>query len=209
MNYKIIFILLIGSVSFMFANNIKSTTKEAYGAGYRINIDALINDKKDIIDARVYFKSSKNEPYQYFSKMKCKGKLCRGVLPIPKMSTHNILYKIIYKNGIGKVYEGKEYLMYEKEILVLQSNQTKDRKYQTIYTDLQKSTGSIRGFTGNYGIKTVPKSDRLGVLAGFVSPQNANISDKSDEIDARYHGWAAEALPAGVVGAIILLLMFF
>ena len=208
MYFKIIFIILILS-DIINANDIKSLTVHPYATGYRVNIDASIDDKKGIDEARVYFKSSKSQPYQVFSKMKCKGKLCRAVLAIPKANTYNIYYKIIYKNSIGKVYEGKEYLMYKKEILALQSNQTKDRTHQVIYTDLKKRPYSIKGFGGDHTIKSVSKDNRFGALAGFVPLQSAGISDKSEEIDATYHGWAAEALPAGIVGAIILVLMFF
>ena len=209
MVYRAVLILVVWFTSTLVANEIKSLTKQPYATGYRINIDASIYDKKGVEEARVYFKSSQEEPYQVFAKMKCKKKLCRAVLPMPKASTYNIYYKIIYKNNIAKVYQGKEYLMYKKEILSLQTNQTKDRKPQILYTDLYKAPRLIKGFGGNYTIRSILKNNKLGVLTGFVPQEKAGILDKSTDINASYNGWAAEGLSAGIVGGIILFLMFF
>ncbi|MDQ7084745.1 MAG: hypothetical protein Q9M36_07345 [Sulfurovum sp.] len=211
MRIQIILILLLGSISMTLANNIKSLTAQPYASGYKINLDVSIEDKKEIKEARVYFKTSQKASYQVFAKMKCKGKLCRAILPAPQKTTRMIYYRILYKNTINKVYKGKEYRMVKKEILSLRSNQTKDRSHLNLYTDLTKQVDNITGFGGDYSISTISKNNRLGILAGFITADTTDSNNKSneDKIDATYRGWVAEGLPAGIVGTIILILMFF
>ncbi len=146
------------------ARTIKSYTDTDYAPGYKINIDIAISDKDGIEEARVYFGNKKNISYNdVFAVMLCKGKFCRGVLPMPKKDTENIYYKIVYKNKIGDIYDSKEYVMYKKNLLMLQPNQTKDTSHMILYSELKNPPKKIDGFKGSYSIKSIaPKRSKGG-----------------------------------------------
>ncbi len=168
------------------AKNIKHIINRFYATNYRIFIDAIIEEKSGIEDARVYFKSSKKREYLIYAPMKCKDIYCRAILPKPNRNRKNIFYKIIYQNNSGYVYSSDEVVMQKRDLLELKSYQTKDNKKIIFKTDLVKAPKEIYGFDDNFEIKTIPKSERIGVLAKIIKKEFAGIKDEEREINGKF-----------------------
>jgi len=187
--------------------SIKSLYKPFYASGYRIHIDAIIEDKNFIEMARVYFKTKKDEKYKVFSSMKCKKGLCRGTLPAPISSTKEIYYSIVYSNKLKKVFRSEELIIRQKMMLMLAQNQSKDKSPFVLNTEFAKAPSSIVGFEDNFHIIKVKKSNRIGVLVDILDKKDAGINNISKEIRSDYGGNASTTVSPILIGALIMLLI--
>lgn len=198
-------IILLFSISFLYLNafSINSVTDEFYASGYRINIDAIIDEKTQIVEARVYFKDKRNRKYQAFSKMICKKKICRGVLPTPNEDTKEIFYTILYKSVSNKVYISKEYRLLKREMLMLGKNQIKDNNSFILGTDLKITPRYVYGFKDNYSIIKVPSKEKFAITAGLISTKDGGKS----KVTAKYGGSSAKEVSPTLLGGIVALLL--
>jgi len=201
---KALFLTVLFS-SLVYSKSIELVEEEFFASDYRIVIDATISDESGILDARLYFKRGKDKKYKFFSPMKCKKKLCRGLIPAPHEDTEKIIYKIVYKNGKKVIFSSDQYRMKEKKLLALQANQTKDKSPFVIKTEWRK-TPTIYGYADNYSIAKVATKDKIGVLANLVDAKDAGVSNTSKIDAASYSGIGLDIPPYAAIGAVLLVL---
>jgi hypothetical protein len=198
--------LILLPLGMLFSKGIDFTGEEFFASDYRITIDASITDEDGVVDARVYFKRSRTHKYRFFTPMKCKGKLCRGLIPAPHQNTQRIYYKILYKNGKKRLFSSEEYVMKQRELLALQGNQTKDNSPFVIKSELAK-VPTLTGFVDNYSVAKVATKDKIGVLADLVSAKDAGVKNIS-KIDAQsFSGIGVDIPPYAAIGAVLLVLI--
>lgn len=188
------------------ANTITFISDETYTPEYKIHIDVKIEDRAKLTEARVYFKTDKEKPYQVYAPMKCNHRgLCRGYLSIPLEKTKNIYCKVIYLNKVDKVYASERFEMQKVQKLILGNNQSNSRSTTALKTDF-KIIPKLRGFK-NFSIAKIKKSKKIGVVAGLISERSAGIKNASKEIRGRYYGRDFDLMPLTAVGTIILMLL--
>jgi hypothetical protein len=186
-NNKIIFILLvIYSTQSLARDTVELLPKEFYAVGFRLNIDASIDDKSGVYEARVYFKGSKSKEYRVYATMKCKNGDCKATLPAPV--GNNIYYKILYQNYHRKIFVTEEFSMEKRDMLQLEDYQIRDKSEMILGTDFLKPPKTIVGFKDiNLKVKTIDNREKIGVLAKIIDKNSAGIQD-TKEIDGEFGG---------------------
>jgi len=183
---KIIILIFIYSTNIYSIDNIEFSPKKFYATGFRIKIDAKIDDKSGVYDARVYFKSLKSKNYRVYSQMKCKNDYCVATIPAP--IGRNIYYKILYQNYRGEVFVTEEFSMEKRDMLELKNYQTRDKNEIILGTDFKFPPKTIIGFKDkNLKVKLINNSEKIGVLAKIIDKKSAGIKD-TKEINGEFAG---------------------
>ncbi len=206
---KISVLTVFFSIALFAMDTIEISPKEFYAVNFRIEVDAKIEDSSGVYEARVYFKGSKSKSYRVYSQMDCKNSYCIATLPAP--IGDNIYYKILYQNYHREVFVTEEFSMQKRDMLELKDYQTRDKSELILGTDFLKPPRIIIGFRDrNLKVKTIPNSEKIGVLAKIIDKKSAGIKD-FDEIDGEFSGTIStvgeERSILPIIGGLALLFM--
>jgi len=207
--FKILILTIICSTWLIAMDSMEFYPKKFYATGFRINIDAKIEEKSGIYEARVYFKGLKSKDYQVYAQMQCKNDYCKATLPAP--IGENIYYKILYQNYRRQVFVTEEFSMQKRDMIELKDYQTRDKSDIILGTDLFKPPRTIVGFKDkNLKVKTINSSEKIGVLAKIIDKSSAGIKD-INKIDGEFEGTIGtvgeERSILPIIGGVALLFM--
>jgi len=163
--YKYFFIIF----SFIFVGCISLPTTaidthKFFANGFNNIIE--FSSKKEIAEARLYFKDSKSPLYQLYVKMNCNTKHCYAKLPLATADLLFLDYVILHKSNTGKLSKSKIQFMRKRDLLELPQWQ---KKYQNekvvLYSELNDMPTRVRGFGNKLKIKPTINQDIWGIQA--------------------------------------------
>ena len=168
--YCLFFLMLLGLVK---AADIEVNTYDEFANGFNNVIQ--INKDEDVVSARVFFKDSRVNNYQVYTKMTCTNNGCFTKLPLTKQDLMSLDYTVVYKYDDGEISLSQEYTINKKEILLLPKVQRRFRKEKvSVYSEYQVPPANVKGFGSKLEILPTSRNNIWGVDAVFYSYYEIN-----------------------------------
>ncbi len=195
--YKYFFIIFC----FIFVGCIKLPTTaidthKFFANGFNNIIE--FSSKKEVAEARLYFKDSKSRLYQLYVKMNCNKNNCYAKLPLASADLLYLDYVIVHKDHTGKVSKSKKTSMRKRDLLELPLWQNKylDDKV-VLYSELKNIPKRVRGFGDKLKIKLTVDEDIWGVQAKLYKKKDLdNTPVKKSDNEVQLERFSTQLKPS-------------